>query len=94
MSPLAVIVLSAALLGSTGASAEQTLASPVPRCHTPGLHVYFGADDNLDGVYYYRWSTHKRALRYTTAGAGYIATEYDNPITYSFNGTQRAATNK
>ena len=49
MSPLAVIVLSAALLGSTDASAEQTLASPVPRCHTPGLHVYFAGSNGAAG---------------------------------------------
>jgi len=44
-------------------------------------------DANINGVYYYRWSTHKRALRYTTAGAGYIATEYLNPTWYAADGS-------
>jgi hypothetical protein len=42
-------------------------------------------DTTINEVYYYRWSTHKRALRYTTPGTGYIATEYDQPIWYSGN---------
>src|SRR4051812_780808 len=39
-------------------------------------------DKNLDEVYYYRWSTYKRALRYTVAGTGYISTEYDVSVGY------------
>lgn len=42
-------------------------------------------DDKLDEVYYYRWSTYKRALRYTVPGTGYVSTEYDVPIGYAGN---------
>ncbi|ONI93100.1 hypothetical protein ALI22I_00105 [Saccharothrix sp. ALI-22-I] len=44
-------------------------------------------DDTIDRVYYYRWSTYKRALRYTVPGTGYISTEYDNPVWYSGGNT-------
>jgi len=70
-----------AVLNADQILAEQHLQEPdwyeanIPLLDTP--------DANINGVYYYRWSTHKRALRYTTAGAGYIATEYDNPTWYA-----------
>ena len=67
------------ILATQGLQEPQWYKDNIPFVDTP--------DTNINGVYYYRWSTHKRALRYTTAGAGYIATEYDNPITYSFNGS-------
>lgn len=34
-------------------------------------------------VYYYRWSSLKRHLRYTVAGAGYIITEFVHKVGYS-----------
>ncbi|HVZ89084.1 MAG TPA: discoidin domain-containing protein [Polyangia bacterium] len=70
-----------AVLNPAQIAAAQGLQEPqwyednIPFVDTP--------DANINGVYYYRWSTHKRALRYTAAGAGYIATEYDNPVWYS-----------
>ncbi len=42
-------------------------------------------DDAIDEVYYYRWSTYKRNLRYPTASVGYVSTEYNNEIWYSGN---------
>ncbi len=63
------------ILAAQGLEEPQWYKDNIPFVDTP--------DTNIDGVYYYRWSTHKRALRYTTAGAGYIATEYDNPVWYS-----------
>ncbi|WP_245984416.1 MGH1-like glycoside hydrolase domain-containing protein [Streptomyces tateyamensis] len=96
--PLLAVALAAVLLpgltpdqatAATGASvldedavlAAQGLAEPqwykdnIPFLDTP--------DSNINGVYYYRWSTYKRALRYTAPGTGYIATEYDQPVWYS-----------
>jgi hypothetical protein len=67
------------IVATQGLQEPQWYKDNIPFVDTP--------DTNINGVYYYRWSTHKRALRYTTAGAGYIATEYDNPITYSYNGS-------
>ena len=63
------------ILAAQGLQEPQWYKDNVPFVDTP--------DANINGVYYYRWSTHKRALRYTAAGAGYIATEYDNPVWYS-----------
>jgi hypothetical protein len=63
------------ILAAQGLQEPQWYKDNIPFVDTP--------DANINGVYYYRWSTHKRALRYTTAGAGYIATEYDNPVWYS-----------
>ncbi len=63
------------ILAGQGLREPQWYKDNIPLVDTP--------DTNINGVYYYRWSTHKRALRYTTAGAGYIATEYDNPVWYS-----------
>ncbi len=42
-------------------------------------------DEAIDEVYYYRWSTYKRNLRYPTASVGYVSTEYNNEIWYSGN---------
>ncbi|MEU5101992.1 hypothetical protein AB0H07_06830 [Streptomyces sp. NPDC021354] len=41
------------------------------------------SDNDIDEVYCYRWSTYKRALRYTVPGTGYVSTEYDVPIGYA-----------
>jgi F5/8 type C domain len=65
----------AQILAAQGLQEPQWYKDNIPFVDTP--------DANINGVYYYRWSTHKRALRYTAAGAGYIATEYDNPVWYS-----------
>jgi len=67
------------ILAAQGLQEPQWYKDNIPFVDTP--------DTNINGVYYYRWSTHKRALRYTTAGAGYIATEYDNPVWYSVAGS-------
>lgn len=40
-------------------------------------------DRQLQDVYYYRWSTYKRHLRYTTPGTGHVITEFHNPPGYS-----------
>ncbi|CAG7718654.1 unnamed protein product, partial [Allacma fusca] len=37
----------------------------------------------IEEVYYYRWSSHKRHLRYTIPGNGYVVTEFINNIGYS-----------
>jgi Carbohydrate binding module (family 35)/F5/8 type C domain len=75
------------LLAAQGLQEPDWYKANIPFVDTP--------DANINGVYYYRWSTHKRALRYTTAGTGYIATEYDNPVWYSgansFSGLPDAA---
>ncbi len=75
------------ILAAQGLQEPQWFKDNIPFVDTP--------DPNINGVYYYRWSTHKRALRYTTAGAGYIATEYDNPTWYagdtSYSGLSDAA---
>ncbi len=63
------------ILAAQGLQEPQWYKDNIPFVDTP--------DANINGVYYYRWSTHKRALRYTTAGAGYVATEYDNPTWYA-----------
>ena len=33
-------------------------------------------DKHIEDVYYYRWSSLKRHLRYTTIGTGYMVTEF------------------
>jgi len=75
------------ILAAQGLQEPEWYKANIPFIDTP--------DANINGVYYYRWSTHKRALRYTTAGAGYIATEYDNPTWYagdtSYGGLSDAA---
>ena len=40
-------------------------------------------DANIQNLYYYRWSTLQRHLRYTTAGTGYILTEFVQPVWYA-----------
>lgn len=40
-------------------------------------------DKNIEEVYYYRWSTLADHLRYTTAGSGYILTEFIQPVGYA-----------
>jgi hypothetical protein len=40
-------------------------------------------DDKIEAVYYYRWSSLKRHLRYTVPGAGYIVTEFVHKVGYS-----------
>jgi hypothetical protein len=40
-------------------------------------------DQQLRDVYYYRWSTYKRHLRYTDRTNGYVITEFHNPPGYS-----------
>ena len=40
-------------------------------------------DTNIQDVYYYRWSSIVRHLRYTTAGTGYILTEFMQPVGYA-----------
>ena len=64
-----------AILAGQGLPEPQWFKDNIPFVDTP--------DSNINGVYYYRWSTYKRALRYTVPGTGYISTEYDQPIWYS-----------
>lgn len=40
-------------------------------------------DREIEEVYYYRWSSLKRHLRYTLPGAGYIITEFVHKVGYS-----------
>lgn len=40
------------------------------------------SDSSIQDVYYYRWSSIQRHLRYTTAGTGYIVTEFCQPGAY------------
>ena len=40
-------------------------------------------DSNIQGVYYYRWSSLQRHLRYTTAGTGYVISEFVQPVDYA-----------
>lgn len=40
-------------------------------------------DKEIEEVYYYRWSSLKRHLRYTVPGAGYIITEFVHKVGYS-----------
>lgn len=40
-------------------------------------------DAQIQDVYYYRWSSIVRHLRYTTAGTGYILTEFMQPVGYA-----------
>ena len=50
-------------------------------------------DSVIQNVYYYRWSSIQRHLRYTTAGTGYILTEFCQPVGYAqaFNTIDAAA---
>jgi hypothetical protein len=63
-----------AILGANKLDQPQWYEENIPFLETP--------DSKLDEVYYYRWSTYKRALRYTVAGTGFISTEYDVPVGY------------
>lgn len=40
-------------------------------------------DPDIQNVYYYRWSSLSTHLRYTTAGSGYILTEFVQPVGYA-----------
>ncbi|KAK3715166.1 hypothetical protein LTR37_007376 [Vermiconidia calcicola] len=40
-------------------------------------------DKNIQDVYYYRFSVLQRHLRYTTAGTGYMITEFMQPVDYA-----------
>ena len=40
-------------------------------------------DDEIEEIYYYRWATHKRHLRYNGPGSGYTVTEFVHPVSYS-----------
>ncbi|CAG2177037.1 unnamed protein product, partial [Oppiella nova] len=40
-------------------------------------------DKHIEDVYYYRWSSLKRHLRYTITGTGYMITEFVNDIGYA-----------
>ena len=40
-------------------------------------------DKGIQDVYYYRWSSLQRHLRYTVAGTGYIITEFVQPVGYA-----------
>ncbi|TVY93639.1 hypothetical protein LAWI1_G000921 [Lachnellula willkommii] len=40
-------------------------------------------DKTIQDVYYYRWSSLQRHLRYTVAGTGYILTEFCQPVGYA-----------
>lgn len=40
-------------------------------------------DAAIEAVYYYRWTSLKRHLRYATPGAGYVITEFVHKVGYS-----------
>lgn len=40
-------------------------------------------DETVRDVYYYRWTSLERNLRYTTAGTGYMTTEFVQPVWYA-----------
>ncbi|HEY0449747.1 MGH1-like glycoside hydrolase domain-containing protein [Actinophytocola sp.] len=50
------------------------------KANIPFLEV---PDRSIQDVYYYRWSTYKRHLRYTDQASGYLVTEFHNPPGYS-----------
>ncbi len=39
-------------------------------------------DKNIEDVYYYRWASHKRHLRYIHPGIGYSVTEFVHDVGY------------
>ncbi len=39
-------------------------------------------DKNIENVYYYRWASHKRHLRYIHPGIGYSVTEFVHDVGY------------
>jgi hypothetical protein len=63
----------AALLG--GLAEPEWYKANIPFLEVP--------DRELQDVYYYRWSTYKRHLRYTDRANGYVITEFHNPPGYS-----------
>lgn len=75
--PGATVLDKDAILAANGLDEPQWYKDNIPFLDTP--------DNDIDGVYYYRWSTYKRALRYTVPGTGYVSTEYDVPIGYAGN---------
>lgn len=75
--PNAVALDKDAILAANQLDEPQWYKDNIPFLDTP--------DDTIDEVYYYRWSTYKRALRYTVPGTGYVSTEYDVPIGYAGN---------
>jgi hypothetical protein len=58
---------------------------PEPKWYLDNIPFVDTPDATINEIYYYRWSTYKRALRYTTPGTGYVSTEYNNQIWYSGN---------
>ncbi len=40
-------------------------------------------DKNIEDVYYYRWASHKRHLRYLHPGVGYSVTEFVHDVNYA-----------
>jgi hypothetical protein len=56
-----------------------------PKWYVDNIPFVDTPDATINEIYYYRWSTYKRALRYTTPDTGYVSTEYDNQIWYSGN---------
>ena len=58
---------------------------PEPKWYEDNIPFVDTPDETINEIYYYRWSTYKRALRYTTPDTGYVSTEYDNQIWYSGN---------
>ncbi|MGW0331181.1 MGH1-like glycoside hydrolase domain-containing protein [Streptomyces sp. NPDC003011] len=75
--PNAVALDKDAILAAQQLDEPQWYKDNIPFLDTP--------DNTIDEVYYYRWSTYKRALRYTVPGTGYVSTEYDVPIGYAGN---------
>ena len=71
-----------AILAANALDERQWYKDNIPFLDTP--------DNDIDDVYYYRWSTYKRALRYTVPGTGYVSTEYDVPIGYAGEPVHRA----
>ncbi|KOV74025.1 hypothetical protein ADL01_18205 [Streptomyces sp. NRRL WC-3618] len=75
--PNAVALDKDAILAANQLDERQWYRDNIPFVDTP--------DNDIDDVYYYRWSSYKRALRYTVPGTGYVSTEYDVPIGYAGN---------
>ncbi|MEW2116376.1 RICIN domain-containing protein [Streptomyces sp. NPDC005474] len=73
--PNAVALDKDAILAANQLDERQWYKDNIPFVDTP--------DNDIDDVYYYRWSSYKRALRYTVPGTGYVSTEYDVPIGYA-----------
>jgi mannosylglycerate hydrolase MGH1-like protein/F5/8 type C domain-containing protein/glycosyl hydrolase family 65 len=54
-----------------------------PRWYEANIPFLEVPDRELQDVYYYRWSTYKRHLRYTNPETGYVVTEFTNPPGYA-----------